>query len=145
MIQHLPEARDARHFKWPEPLVIDLIHERYSHTVAARDSIMLAKLQERTLRALFDGATLRSSALRLELVVCCAARGVDHEAIARIDRAVFSELTRLVETCFRTSPRVRAAIAEELCVALKSIAVDASSPVKASVVGRRAAAPRQVH
>jgi hypothetical protein len=143
MIQHHPESRAGGHFDWPEPLVIDLIHERYCDRLESSDSIRLAKLQERTLRALFDGAPLRFSALRLELTVSCAARGIDLETIAKADRAVFWELTRLVGTRFRTSPRTRVAIAEELYAALGSIATEAKPPVASRTV--RQAPARRLH
>ncbi len=135
MTQYVLDTQNEPQFEWPEPLIIDVINEKYRHVVEPRDSIMLAKMQERTLRALFYGATPRSSELRLELTVCCAARGIDRKTITTIDKVVLLELVRLVDRCFRTCPRKRLAIAEELNAAFGSLVAkgDATTSPFASV------------
>lgn len=124
MTRHALDDLDRVRFDWPEPLVIDLIGDQYRDVAGFPERMTIARLQANALRALFDDAENPSLDPRLELIVYCAARGIGPAWIARADRAVFWELTKIVAKRFRTSPRARAEVREMLHAALGRLATE---------------------
>ena len=109
---------------WPEPLVIDIVSERFPDIVVRDERMTLARLQAQALREAYAGRDRRAAAARVELIAFCAARGIPAERIARVDLAVFHELGQIAATRFRTSPRVRIEICRRLDVALAKMRID---------------------
>ena len=107
MKQAFDDVPDRFRFVWPEPLIHDLADEHYRALTEPAERSAVIKLHAKILRDLFDGLHRDSLALRLELVNYCHSRGVGEDVIGRVDRSVFWELTRLIETTFRNSHRQR--------------------------------------
>ena len=105
-------------FEWPEPLVIEIVAERYPDIVAWPERLALSRLQANALREGFAGRDRQAAAARLELIAFCAARGIGPERIAKVDQVVCRELSHLVATRFRTSPRTSDSILHQLDVVL---------------------------
>ena len=108
-------------FTWPEPLVIDIVCERYPDIAAWPERLSLARLQAQALFESYAGRDRPAAAARLELIAFCAARGIGPERIARVDVAVFTELAHLATTRFRTSPRTAGSILHKLEAALERV------------------------
>ena len=108
-------------FTWPEPLVIDILCERYPDILDWPERLTLARLQAHALRESYAGRVRQAAAARLDLIAFCAARGIGPERIARVDRAVVQELAHLATTRFRTSPRTSGAILHQLEAALQRL------------------------
>ena len=106
---------------WPEPLVIDIVSERFPDIVAREERMALARLQAQALREAYAGRDRRAAAARVELIAYCAARCISTERIARVDLAVFHELSQIASTRFRTSPRLQTEICRKLAAALERI------------------------
>ena len=106
---------------WPEPLVIDIVSERFPDIVTRAERLALARLQAQALREAYAGRDRRAAAARVELIAFCAARGISAERIARVDLAVFHELGQIATSRFRTSPRQQSEIYRRLEVALEKI------------------------
>lgn len=141
--------QDQALFEWPEPVVIDVVCERYQDLDAdARTTI--ARLQAAALRELVAGRLRQAAALRLELIAACAARGVAAERIGRADLAVLFELTQIATARYRNSPRLKAEACERLDAALTQLRPEPESleqsrpersrPRRAAAAGTRSAA-----
>lgn len=109
---------DRMRFDWPEPILIDLICEQYRGTADANDRITAARRHARFLHELIEGVPRRSAFLRLELIACCAPNGISMQMIEAADDAAFQELTGIIESRFRNSPRMRFHFLERLDNAL---------------------------
>ena len=114
MKQDLETSPDRFRFSWPEPLVFDLVEEHYRGLADHAERTAVVKVHAKIMRDVFDGLHQESLAVRLELVHYCRSRGVGEETIGRADRAVFWELTRLIETTYRNSHRQRREVATML-------------------------------
>ena len=108
-------------FHWPEPLVIDIVSERYPDVAAWPERMMLARLQAQALFEVYAGRDRPAAAARLELIAFCAARDIGPERIARVDVAVFKELAHLATARCRTSPRTAESILRKLETALERV------------------------
>lgn len=111
-------------FTWPEPLVIDIVCERYPDIAAWPERLSLARLQAQALHESYAGRDRQAAAARLDLIAFCAARGIGPERIARVDVAVFKELAQLATTRFRTSPRTAETILLKLEAALERVCIE---------------------
>ena len=108
-------------FHWPEPLVIDIVSERYPDVASWSERMTLARLQAQALFEIYAGRDRAAAAARLELITFCAARDIGPERIARVDVAVFKELAHLATTRFRTSPRTSESILRKLETAVERV------------------------
>ncbi len=112
---------DDADFTWPEPLVIDIVCERYPDLGAWSERLTLARLQALSLFESYAGRDRQAAAARLDVVAFCAARNIGPERIARVDVAVIKELAHLAATRFRSSPRTVASILQKLDDALERL------------------------
>ena len=118
----LKPAEDApADFAWPEPLVIDIIAERYQDIADRHERLTLARLQAQALGEIYAGRDRPAAAARVELIAFCAARRIAPDRVARVDLAVFWELAHVATTRFRTSPRIRDTICRRLEAALERV------------------------
>ena len=124
MLQNRLADIDHDAFEWPEPLVIDLLCEHYRGWTDTRECLVLAKMQQRMLRDLFEGDSRRFMALREELAIYAESLGIGAELVERADRIVFWDLIKVVKVRFRTSTRSRVASARRLHDALGRLAED---------------------
>ena len=132
MKQIFSDSPDRFHFSWPEPLIIDLIDTHYSAVQDTSERMALARLQSKILHDLFEGAHRESLAMRAELVAYCQSRGIGDDVIAGADRAIFHELTQLIESKFRMSVRLRRELGTKLHTAF-SLLLAPSEPVRTPV------------
>ncbi len=107
-------------FAWPEPVVIDILAERYQD-IAAPGRMTIARLQASALRELYAGRPRRAATLRLELADACEITGISADRAGRADLAVFWELTQLIDARFRNSPRSKALICLKIEAALDEL------------------------
>jgi hypothetical protein len=118
---------DRGRFDWPEPLLIEAILEAYDRPAGSAGSVgalTAARLQVKFLRALIDGERRDAACLRMEVIACGAARGIDLAAIEAADCAAFRDLVAIVESRFRTSPRLRLHFTQRLCDGLARLPRD---------------------
>ena len=133
--------RGAASFEWPEPVVIDIVCERYQDIADDRARTTIARLQAAALRELVAGHPRHAAALRLELIAACAARSIAAERIGRADLAVLFELTQIVSARYRNSPRLKAEACDRLDDALTQLRPEPSArQTPASAHPRRATA-----
>jgi hypothetical protein len=128
---------DRARLDWPEAALIDLIKETYEKAPNVVDAAAPARLHARFLRSLVESDGQDLVFPRLELIACCAARGIGIAAIEAADHAAFRELITIVEARFRTSARMRLHFARRLHAALgrlPSRAVPRKEPAQVQVL-----------
>lgn len=132
---------DRARLDWPEPVLIDVISTFYRVPPNEGAPITMARLHMRFIRELVEGAPREAAFLRLELIACCAARGIGVSAIEEADHAAFRELVAIVEGRFRNSPRLRLHFTQRLYEALRRLPERAEprrpvAPVRALTAAR---------
>ena len=135
MTKSKPSEGHPAELDWPEPLVIDIVCERYPDIAPRSERLALARLQAQALREAYLGRDRRAAAARVDLIAFCAARGIASERIARVDLAVFWELEQIAGTRFRTSPRQRAEIGRRLEAAMETVRAQAPRSGAPAAIG----------
>lgn len=126
---------DRARFDWPEPYVVDLLSEHYASHLTGAAARSLVRQHQVVLRATLEKSPADAARLRDQLATSARAMGLDPAVMARVEAAVVRELTHIVDTRFRHSPRLRDAHVDRLRRLVTAVSVPA-------VVPPRARAPR---
>lgn len=127
---HVLDDLARARFAWPEAVLIDLISESYGEPPGEIERMAAARLHVRFLHELTDGDARKAVVLRLDLIACCAARGIAIAAIEAADAAAFREIISIVRTRFRNSPRLQLQALQHLHAALSRLPRREPEPVK---------------